>query len=227
MGARVSSDGLTTTSYAMLGLLSIKPWTTYERAREMEHGLGKFWPRARSLLFKEPQKLVARGFATSRSQSVGRRARTLYAITPRGKRALSRWLKEPGAGPTLEWEQLAKVFFAGAGSKEDVVRTLTAVREWSAERMRYQRAKARSYLDGEGAFPERVAITTLTGGFLAEFEALVGAWARRALDIVEAWPEDVSKAEPDWSTVERIAAMAGETRRALDRPTSGSPPSTR
>jgi DNA-binding PadR family transcriptional regulator len=229
MGARASSDGLTTTSYAILGLLSIKSWTTYELAREMEHGLGKFWPRARSLLFKEPQKLVGLGLAAGKRQHVGRRARTVYSITPKGRRALARWLKQPGAGPVLEWEQLAQMFFAGAGTKEDVVRTLTAVREWSAERMRYQRAKARSYLDGEGAFPDRVAITALTGGFLAEFEALVGDWAKRSLAIVEGWPDDVSKAEPDWPTVERVAAMAEETYRALNRPASGrgSPPSTR
>ena len=35
---------LTTTSYAILGLLAVKPWTTYELAQQMRRALGQFWP---------------------------------------------------------------------------------------------------------------------------------------------------------------------------------------
>jgi DNA-binding PadR family transcriptional regulator len=207
MVSRAAPNQLTTTSYALLGFLSIKPWTTYELAGQMDKGLGKFWPRARSMLFKEPQKLIDHGLAKGTQESVGRRGRTVYRITPAGRRALAQWLAAPGDGPVLEWEQLIKVFFAENGSKRDLLATLDAMRAWSEERLRYQRAKARSYLEGEGTFPQRAAIVALTGGFLAEFEALVGDWARRATAIVEGWPEDISTAEVDWSTLERIAEM--------------------
>ena len=42
---------LTPTSYAILGLLAIKPWTTYELAKQMDRTLNRFWPRARSKLY--------------------------------------------------------------------------------------------------------------------------------------------------------------------------------
>ena len=38
------SKHLTTTSYAILGLLSLRPWTTYELAEQMQRALGQFWP---------------------------------------------------------------------------------------------------------------------------------------------------------------------------------------
>ena len=61
----MSSSALTTTSYAILGLLAIKPWSTYELAQQMDRSLGRIWPRAQSKLYEEPKKLVARGLVAS------------------------------------------------------------------------------------------------------------------------------------------------------------------
>src|ERR671938_339368 len=54
-----SARGLTTTSYAILGLLAIQPWSTYELAQQMDRSLGRMWPRAQSKIYEEPKKLVA------------------------------------------------------------------------------------------------------------------------------------------------------------------------
>ena len=56
---------LTPTSYAILGLLAIKPWTTYELATQVERTVKRFWPRTRSKLYEEPKKLVAAGLAVA------------------------------------------------------------------------------------------------------------------------------------------------------------------
>src|SRR3954470_20471000 len=95
---------LTTTSYAILGLLAIKPWTTYELAQQMGRALGQFWPRAESKLYEEPKKLVAHGLARASKETVGKRARTVYTITPKGRKALAAWVPKPGAGPSVEFE---------------------------------------------------------------------------------------------------------------------------
>ena len=79
---------LTTTSYALLGLLALKPWTTYELAQQMDRSLRNFWPRAQSKLYEEPKNLVEHGLAASEKQQVGRRPRTVYSITPGGRDAL-------------------------------------------------------------------------------------------------------------------------------------------
>ena len=51
---------LSTTSYAILGLLALRPWTTYELAKQVQKSLGWFWPRAERKLYDEPKRLVVR-----------------------------------------------------------------------------------------------------------------------------------------------------------------------
>jgi PadR family transcriptional regulator, regulatory protein AphA len=118
---------LTTTSYATLGLLSLRSWTTYELAEQMQRALGLFWPRAVSGLYEEPKKLVTAGLARASADDVGRRRRTRYSITARGRRALTSWVGTSGQGPVVEFEQLVKVFFAEHGSKEDLLRIIDGV----------------------------------------------------------------------------------------------------
>src|SRR5256714_5395765 len=118
------ADQLNTTSFAMLGMLAIRPWSTYELAKHVDRSLRPLWPRARSNLFNEPKKLVAQGLAVAADESVGRRPRTVYSITPKGRRALRRWLGTRGDGPALEFEQMLKVFFADHGTKADALRAV-------------------------------------------------------------------------------------------------------
>jgi DNA-binding PadR family transcriptional regulator len=70
------ANDLTTTSYAILGLLSLRSWTSYELAEQMRRALGLFWPRAESGIYREPKKLEAHGLARSTTEYVGERART-------------------------------------------------------------------------------------------------------------------------------------------------------
>jgi len=55
---RVMSRVLTTTTYGVLGLLAVRPYSTYELAKAMGLSVGRVWPRAESKLFEEPKKLV-------------------------------------------------------------------------------------------------------------------------------------------------------------------------
>jgi len=120
---------LTSTSYAILGLLAVKPWTTYELAQQMDRALGRFWPRAESRIYEEPKKLVAHGLARATTEMVGKRRRTIYAITPKGRRALEQWVPTPGNGPTVEFEQLIKVFFAEHATKQDLLAVKQELRQ--------------------------------------------------------------------------------------------------
>jgi PadR family transcriptional regulator, regulatory protein AphA len=204
---------LSTTSYAMLGMLALRPWTTYELAKQVGRGLGQFWPRARSNLFSEPKKLVARGFATATEDRVGKRPRTVYKITPNGRRALRSWLETPGDGPVLEFEEMLKVFFADHGTKADAVAAVQRIRNWASQRNIENIAIARSYIEGTGPFPDRAAVLVLTGRFLTDFADMVGEWADWAGTIVEDWPEDVRSAEPRWDVLADIARRLPTDRR--------------
>lgn len=196
---------MTTTSYAILGLLAVKPWTTYELAQQMRRALGQFWPRAESKLYEEPKKLVAHGLARATKDATGNRPRTVYSITPKGRRAMAAWVPQPSAGPVLEFEALVKIFYAEHGSKQDILATLDGVRAWSAERHNDSIGIARTYLDGAGAFPERLPWLVLCGQFLEEFEIMVERWTDWAQRTVQEWPDDISAAVPEIDVLEAQA----------------------
>jgi PadR family transcriptional regulator AphA len=143
---------------------------------------------------------------------VGRRSRTVYAITDAGRSALAAWLGEPGAGPVLEFEQLLKIFFAENGTKANALAALAATREWARDRSAESLAVGCEYLRGRGPFPRRMAQLDLTARFLTDYYAMVGEWAAWAACIVETWPDDPREAISDVAvseeTVRRAAAAA-------------------
>jgi DNA-binding PadR family transcriptional regulator len=199
------AEALTPTSYAILGLLSLRQWTTYELAQQMDRALGQFWPRAASKLYEEPKKLVRLGLATATDDAIGKRPRTMYAITAKGRRALRSWVPAPSAGPSLEFEALVHVFFAEHGSRDDLLATIRGARQWAADQVASSEGISQGYLDGEGPFPERLPWLILCGAFLSTYVDAVADWAEWAEAIVEDWPDDLRAAPPDLNTLQRMA----------------------
>ena len=186
--------------------------------------LGQFWPRAVSGLYEEPKKLVAAGLARARPDDVGRRPRTRYEITAKGRRALAAWVPTPGDGPVVEFEQLVKIFFAEHGTKADLARhhrrrTRRARRNGSRRR----RDVPHEYLEHRGGYPERLPWLILVGRFLDEIDQAVDRWTTWAADVVADWPDDITQAEPDWDALEEIASNADRltTRAASATTTTG------
>jgi len=136
---------------------------------------------------------------------VGKRPRTVYTITAKGRRALEAWLGTPGEGPVLEFEQLLKVFFADQGTKADALEAVSSIKGWARQRNAENIEVARGYVAGTGPFPERVAVLVVVGRFLTDFADMVNEWADWANDTIEAWPDDPSAAEPDWAFMKRVA----------------------
>jgi DNA-binding PadR family transcriptional regulator len=204
----VSRRELTTTSYAILGFLAIQPWTTYELAQQMQRTLNRTWPRARSKLFEEPKKLVEHGLAEASEESVGKRPRTVYTITPAGRRALASWLGTPSNGMALESEHLVKLFFADHGSTEDALATVGAARAWAREQLQEFATVSGDYLEGRGPFPEREAVNVVGARFLVDLYASVVEWADWAEAAMSEWPADPSRAEADWEAMRELNRRA-------------------
>ena len=192
----MGSSRLTPTSYAILGLLAIQPWSTYEITKLMRRALLAVWPRAESNLYREPQRLVAAGLATARRVDVGRRRRTEYAITDVGRDALRDWLERPTSATVLESEGALKVLFANNASVETL---LDRLEEFEAEAMAEDepwRAVARAYVDGTGEFPERIHVNALYWVLLDRWARLRAEWARWAADVVSTWPNTNGPTDP-------------------------------
>jgi len=111
----MSTRPLTTTSYAILGLIAIRPRSTYELAQMMRRSLHFIWPRAESNLYAEPKRLVDGGMATAEVSWNGERKRTVYSITPRGADALRDWLADDADEWITEVSEVADVYARGDG----------------------------------------------------------------------------------------------------------------
>jgi PadR family transcriptional regulator AphA len=83
---------MTTSSFAVLALLDLKPWTGYELTQQAQRSLRYAWPKSERLLYSEPKKLVKMGYATTHKEKVNNRTRNVYEISPEGRRALESWM---------------------------------------------------------------------------------------------------------------------------------------
>ena len=208
---------LTTTSYALLGLLRLRPWTTYELAKQVQKGLGWFWPRAERKLYDEPKRLVEAGLATATQESTGRRPRTVYRITPEGRRVLRSWLGEPSAPPMLEMEAMVRVFFADGGSKESLLSTLEGVEQ----RAREMTAELLAQIEGSRAadyeFVARHHINALTLRYELDHANQTAGWAAWARAQVEQWPSTNDPGDWDWESAVEPVLLATDARDARRR----------
>jgi DNA-binding PadR family transcriptional regulator len=203
----------TTTSYAVLGLLSVRSWTTYELAKQVQRSLKWFWPRAERKLYDEPKALVADGLATARQEYTGQRPKTVYEITDEGREALRDWLGAPPAPPATEFEGMLKLFFADSGSLEQLDGTLGSIEATSVERLRELLGMAEQALRGETAYPHRRHIAAVALRFQVEQEAAVLAAVRRARRTVASWR---STRDPgDWDHREALTDIAATIKTLL------------
>ncbi len=198
---------LTATSYALLGLLAIKPWSAYELAQQMKRGFAWYWPRAERAIYAEPKNLVAHDLARARTVHRGRRPRTVYEITAKGRRALRTWLAEASAAPRFESEALVRLTFLEHGSADDASRAVASLRDAADELDGIVATVSGEYVAGRGPFPDRLGEIALTGSFLAALSGLFRSYATWAAEFVDSW-EDAGE---DEASLRRLAQLHGMT----------------
>jgi PadR family transcriptional regulator, regulatory protein AphA len=198
MRYRAGVRKLTATSYAILGLLGLRRWSAYELTKQGRRSLHFCWPRAETRIYQEPKNLLEHGLVKATTTTQGRRARTEYAITAKGRKALRTWMGQPSAPPRLESEALLRLFFADHGTKENLLATLAEL-EGQALAMRRQAVlQGAEYLAGSAPFQERIHILALVGRFTLDHTALVAQWAGWARAEIERWPDvDSGEVNPE------------------------------
>jgi DNA-binding PadR family transcriptional regulator len=192
---------LTTTSFAILSLLAVRAWTTYELAQQMDRSVGGMWPRAQSVVYDEPKRLVRLGLARAKKEYTGKRASTVYSITPKGRRALAAWLETPGGKPSFEYEALLKLAFADHGSLDALRTNLAAVRDHARDEAADCAARGREYEETGGPYPERLPVISLAYRYFYEQAQALLRWAEWAESATRDWtgvtPETGADLAPD------------------------------
>lgn len=186
---KTPTRALTTTSFALLGLLSIQPWSAYELTQQMQRSLRFHWPRAQARVYMEAPNLVAHGLATAQTQRRGRRARTVYSISDRGRQALRQWLAQSSSAPRFEAEALVRSIFAENGTKADLLRTLGELADQAEASYSQLLRQGADYLTTGGPFPARLHLIALNGRFLLAFTQLLHDWAKEAAAEVATWSD--------------------------------------
>jgi DNA-binding PadR family transcriptional regulator len=221
-----STPSLPMTSYAILGMLALRPWSAYELTQQTRRSLNYCWPTAESVLYSEPKRLVRLGLATAQRQAAGRRTRTVYTITEQGRSVLAQWLATPPSPPSLEVEAMLRLLYADQGSKQDLLDTVHAARTWALTRAPDGLTQVRGYLTDGGPFPERLHIIALFARFYTDLFELLVRWADLAEAEIAAWPDtaDLGITEQTRALLEelltRLQALAD---RAVEQRAPGPP----
>jgi DNA-binding PadR family transcriptional regulator len=179
---------MTTSSYAVLALLDLRPWTGYELTQQAQRSLRYAWPKSERLLYSEPKKLVELGYATTHQERAGKRSRNVYEITAEGREALAVWMSTRTQPPRLEIEALLRLLFADHGSRVDLQRALDDLEADIGEHHEAIVELMASYLDGGHPFPERTHLSVLFATFQIEIFKTIERWIEFARDEIEEWP---------------------------------------
>jgi PadR family transcriptional regulator, regulatory protein AphA len=174
----MSSAGLTSVSYVVLGFVAhAGAATSYDLKVYAGRAIANFWPFPHSQLYSEPARLVGLGLLTERREGGGRRRRT-YSLTPEGRDALRRWLRDTTPEPPqLRDIGLLKLLFADLVDQQDVVALARAEERAHRERLaRFEEIDRNLAVRPEAAFVR----ATLQMGLACE-RAFVDFWREIAM----------------------------------------------
>lgn len=183
-----------TTAHAILGLLALRPaWSTYELSQQMQRNMRFFWPRAESRIYADAKALAARGWARSERVEHGQRTRTVYRITPAGRRALRQWLAAPARATALECEPVLRVFLGDLAGEAGMRSALDQVRADADAILEVGRRVAGEYLAGTAPFQDQVHLRAFVFDFLTNHALMLREWADRTEQALGRWPEQTGE----------------------------------
>jgi DNA-binding PadR family transcriptional regulator len=208
--ARVD-DQLTTTSYAVLAQVAVRPWSTYELAQQRVRYFRYVWPRAESAIYREAKRLASWGLIEGRKEYTGKRERTVYSITSRGKEALREWLGTPVSPFSMDFEAILRIFVLPLGTKDEITGTLRQVRADARAMLQFGGEVKQEFLDGINVTQDQVYIRALAVDFFISLLNTVNDWVERTLDEVQAWDDLGPSPEKNERALEKVRSLPVDT----------------
>ena len=194
----------TTTTYALLGLLAVRPWTGYELTQQVRRSLHYAWPSSEANLYREQKRLVQLGWARVEKEPVGRRTRNRYEVTDDGRAALREWLETTPAAPSLEIETAVRAFFADHGSRDALLRSMETTAGDARRAVDEIVSFMEDYLETGGPFPDRLHVIAIAADLAVDlFDRIAEFYEQAAAEVSE------------WETTEALG-MTDATRRRFE-----------
>src|SRR5215204_1709181 len=132
----MSRATLTSSAYAVLGLLARRSSAGYELGTRAVASIDNFWPLTRTHIYGELAKLEALGYVVGVEVAQENLPdKRVYSVTPQGERALDAWLADPDPGvPRPRQPMLVKLFFGERMAPERAAALLTEYRAQALDR---------------------------------------------------------------------------------------------
>jgi PadR family transcriptional regulator, regulatory protein AphA len=197
-------DQLTTTSYAVLAQVAVRPWSAYELAEQRVRYFRYVWPRAESAIYREVKRLAEMGLLASEKEYTGKRPRTVYSITDDGEDVLREWLATPISPFSVEFEAMLRLFIAPLGTKDDLLGTLKQVRADAQEMLRFSGEVKQEFIDGINVTQDQVYLRALAVDYFISLLRTVEAWSERTLAEIETWDDLAPSEEKNDRGLEKI-----------------------
>ncbi len=178
------SQGLPTTSYAVLGLLTFgDELTGYELKQRADSTLRFYWVApAMSQVYSELARLTDQGLVEPTTSADAGRRTTTYRITDAGRSALADWMAESRAGfPVLKHSVLLRLLIGHVGEPE---RIRAMLEEYVAELAvaRTDLHEVREALRGSDAPGEVFHYPSVVADWGLDYFAAEARHTRKALD---------------------------------------------
>jgi DNA-binding PadR family transcriptional regulator len=87
-----------------------------------------YWSSAASQVYAEPKRMERLGYLKSEKQPGRTKPRTVYRLTPKGRRALKKWLAEPSPFPRIQHEASVRLLAGDMIPDEKIVASLRGLR---------------------------------------------------------------------------------------------------
>jgi PadR family transcriptional regulator AphA len=198
------TEKLTTTSYAVLAQVAVRPWSAYELAQQRVRYFRYTWPAAESAIYRELKRLAKMGLIVGTKEYTGKRARTVYSISDTGTETLREWLGTTVSPFSMDFEAMLRVFVAPLGTKEELIGTLEQVLADANDMLAFASKVKQEFIDGINVTQDQVYIRAIAVDFFTSHVVTVAEWAERSLEEVDQWDNLEPSAEKNERGLERI-----------------------
>jgi PadR family transcriptional regulator, regulatory protein AphA len=125
------APSLTPTARVILGMIALGKQTGYDIKQLVDKSTRHFWAASYGQIYPELRRLEEQGLISGQPEPRGGRARTVYTLTPAGHTAFTDWLGDTDEALPFEVraEGMLKLFFSDAGTPEQRIRNLRAMRD--------------------------------------------------------------------------------------------------
>jgi DNA-binding PadR family transcriptional regulator len=174
-----TTEQITLTECAILGLVARRERSGYDLLKSIEGGVGFFWTPAKSQLYALLPRLVERGLLKARRVEQDKRPdKTIYRITPAGRRALREGLMQ--ASPAVDRNPFELRVFFGEHLPRGALRRMIKARRDSQQAHLERLEQIERDIDVDA---ELYPYLTLLAG--KENAKAAVRWAEQALELLD------------------------------------------